>query len=685
MRRALSDRADTGTGFELEFSLSLASVPAWAPVGLDAADYRLHLLGDDSTTALPETLLHHADRWGHVAEYDDFVDLLSLDRFEADALASLAERAGADTVLVTASSSDGWCWWDSDDTRSVARRGPTRDIVAEMIAAARRQGLRPGVGFSAARHASPHHLLAELIERYDIEVVAGDWSPSIEHEMHGVLVGASRDLRVDVGGIDDGARRQARPDEPATDDRPDPSPVWSVATGSGFGPNRADPPARRLQPADLILRYVKAVVGGGRLRVVVPLDADGVPDDHDTDLLQRVGEWIHRFAPVLAAAPAWAAPSEDSVVVGREQPTHAIVRAECLLVPGLATGRARVTGVAEIGWPADAAADVPANLDLAFDQDDDGLHLATSAAGVRGRSPATDPGLPRVLRLDVGASEPAAQLFAADDVEPVGLGPLLAGCRPGDIVHLGAGRYVGPAEVPPGVTVRGLGDRRTTVVSDLTLGAGARLEHLRAGDVTIPSGAGDVLVLGCTTGAVAVSGDRATVRASRTGSIGVTDAVATTISRCRIAPGDRRSTAIEIVGGQRHEIDTCTIAEVSTAIEIIDAEDVTIRGCTIRDVTAGVRLLGTERAHACASRIERASRSFDVVGGLSTLIDGNVVVDADSGVVVRDGAVGGVVSGNYWERCRVGALVWNAEDVKVTDNVIESLGEPDHDIRHGPT
>jgi hypothetical protein len=59
--------------------------------------------------------------------------------------------------------------------------------------------------------------------------------------------------------------------------------------------------------------------------------------------------------------------------------------------------------------------------------------------------------------------------------------------RPGSIVQLGDGTYVGPARIPDGVTVRGLGPARTVIdgreSQAVSVGRDAHLEHctLRGG------------------------------------------------------------------------------------------------------------------------------------------------------------------------------------------------------------
>jgi alpha-L-fucosidase len=109
-----------------------------------------------------------------------------------------------------------------------------------------------------------------------------------------------------------------------------------------------------------------------------------------------------------------------------------------------------------------------------------------------------------------------------------------------------------------------------------------------------------------------------------------------------------------------------------------------VRGCTITSRWWGIRLESTERAHIHGNRVSRTTRAVDVDGGSQALVDGNAVFDGDSGCVLQRGAAGCQVSGNYWERCRIGLLAWGATAVHEQDNVAVDLHEPDQATVTGP-
>ena len=83
------------------------------------------------------------------AEYEQLADRFTIERFDADALAELAVTLGARYVIFTTKHHEGFCLFDSQltDYTSV-KRGPKRDIVAEVIAACRKRGLRIALYFT---------------------------------------------------------------------------------------------------------------------------------------------------------------------------------------------------------------------------------------------------------------------------------------------------------------------------------------------------------------------------------------------------------------------------------------------------------------------------------------------------------------------------------------------------------
>ena len=76
---------------------------------------------------------------------------------------------------------------------------------------------------------------------------------------------------------------------------------------------------------------------------------------------------------------------------------------------------------------------------------------------------------------------------------------------------------------------------------------------------------------------------------------------------------------------------------------------------------------------------QKAERATDMLGALpQAVIDGNAICDGDSGCIVEWGASDCQVSGNRWERCRIGILSWEVTALHAHDNeAIERLVDGD--------
>jgi len=91
---------------------------------------------------------HHVATWGPQARfgYKDFIPRFRAERFDAKAWAALFKAAGARYVVPVAEHHDGFPMYDSRYTEwNAARMGPRRDVVGELAAAVRAEGMVFGV------------------------------------------------------------------------------------------------------------------------------------------------------------------------------------------------------------------------------------------------------------------------------------------------------------------------------------------------------------------------------------------------------------------------------------------------------------------------------------------------------------------------------------------------------------
>ena len=84
------------------------------------------------------------------APYDDFLDAWTAEAFDPVDWAQLFAAAGAEYVIPTTKHHDGIALWDAPGTgtRNTVQRGPRRDLIAELAAAVRAEGMRFGVYYS---------------------------------------------------------------------------------------------------------------------------------------------------------------------------------------------------------------------------------------------------------------------------------------------------------------------------------------------------------------------------------------------------------------------------------------------------------------------------------------------------------------------------------------------------------
>ncbi|MGB0113361.1 MAG: right-handed parallel beta-helix repeat-containing protein, partial [Ilumatobacteraceae bacterium] len=155
------------------------------------------------------------------------------------------------------------------------------------------------------------------------------------------------------------------------------------------------------------------------------------------------------------------------------------------------------------------------------------------------------------------------------------------------------------------------------------------------------------------------------------------------ISRCQVS-GRGSEDGIRVEGGSGHVIASCETDGHRHAVHLVDNTEAVVRGNNLSAQQSGVWLERTEGAHVHANFVGHTTRGIDIDGGSNALVHGNAICDGDSGAIVRWGATGCSVTGNTWERCRIGVLVWEAPDAAVYGNEAIDLHEPDAAFTAGP-
>jgi len=695
---------------------NLATVPAWSPIGEYSDWYRSHLGEDVSDVVLHprpmvEVLAHHRDRWGHIEHFDDFLPLLTYDRFDAEDWARLVTDAGAGYSVLVAKHHDGWCWWDAPNTdRTVVHGGPRRNVLAEYAAACERNDIVFGTSYSLldwgdARFPDPayvsevlHPHVVDLVERYGSSVLWGDghWGHGRDLWRTGELLQRIRAVDPDVvindrwwASADDvpaGCPSPVRTFEYAPPDEITDGP-WELSRSIGASPchNRAERAEHHLSGSDIVALLTEVVAKGGHLLLNVGPAADGTIPELQRTPLESAGRWIRAHQQLVDRATPWNQWGDAEVrYLCLDGELHVVDLSGRGRFAAITPDRYRVTAVERLGAP------------VGFSQHGDGLHVDGGLSALERRARAGRVDDIAVYRLTLTDVEQPVELFESQPRQPIPLAPLLGDTRPGDIVQLGDGTYLGPVTVPPGVIVRGLGGGRTTIDGEgstaVVLERNARLEHLRVAGgpdrlAWFPCPVVEVhgpyaTLLGChVDGHVVVRADDVVIRATTAAGVVTDGSDRLTVSRSQFR-GMRWDVGVHLIGGAGHEVDSCEFRDHLCGIRASETTGTIVRGNNIIARWWGIHLEQTEGAHVYGNFIDHTMRGIDIDGGTQAVIDGNAVCDGDSGCIVEWGASDCQVSGNRWERCRIGILSWEVTTLHAHDN--EAIDLHDAAVTTGP-
>ncbi len=451
----------------------------------------------------------------------------------------------------------------------------------------------------------PHVL--DLVERYGSKMLWGDghWGAGGDHWRSDELLDRARAIDPEIMTNDrwwatgGGVRtfEQRVPDDIVTT----PFEVRR-GIGRGIGYNRAETADHLLSPGEIVGLLTEVVAKGGHLLLCVAPDALGrIPELH-AERLRAAGGWVRRHTELIATGRPWRTWGDDDCrYIDVDGALHAID----------VGGRGRFRALTRADGPVVSITTLD-GITMSYEQDDRGVTLER---GPRGPSK-----LPVVYRIDLQAPpEAPIELFPVAMTAPTELAPLLDGAPKGSIVQLGDGRYVGPARIPAGVTVRGLGPDRTTIdgleSAAVVLGAGARLEHCAvrgAGEriVWLPkvviSAPGDAsCLLGChVDGHIEITGHGVKITSCRATGVVSNGADRVTVSRSTFT-GMQWDCAIDVTGGAGHVIEGSEFRRVLQAIRLTGTVGAEVRTNQINARWWGVQLIDTEGSMVFGNSIAR--------------------------------------------------------------------------------
>jgi alpha-L-fucosidase len=337
--------ADAKLGIFIHWGLY--SVPGWAPLvhpshDFSSQDYIINnpyaewYFNSMRIDGSP-TQKYHRETYGPDYDYYNFAPTFNAEikKWNPDTWAEIFRAAGAKYVVLTTKHHDGFTLWPSsipNPTLPADRQHASRDIVEELTAAVRKQGMRMGLYYSGGydwtfvpgpirvaadyesvqpqsaaygKYADAHY--RELIQRYKPALLWNDINyPKSGHPLE---LMAEYYQAVPDGVIDDrfGIPHHdfTSPEyETLTNINPE---KWEECRGLGrsFGYNRAEGEAETIAPADLIYLLVDIVSKNGNLLLDVGPEADGTIPAVQLSRLHELGDWLRINGEAIYATHPW--------------------------------------------------------------------------------------------------------------------------------------------------------------------------------------------------------------------------------------------------------------------------------------------------------------------------------------------------------------------------------------------
>jgi alpha-L-fucosidase len=325
----------------------LYSVPGWAvltPEGTKLseqeylkrnpyAEWYLNTLRLDGSP----TQAYHNEHYGANYDYYNFADTFNkeIQKWKPEEWARVFKMAGARYVVLTSKHHEGFTLWPSDTpnpTLPKDRQHASRDVVGELTAAVRAQGMKMGLYYSGGydwtfvpgpisdwkmahavqpqseaygKYADAH--MRELIAKYRPSVLWNDIDyPNSGHPLE---IMAEYYNAIPDGVIDDrfGVKHADFVSPEYETLKGISAKKWEECRGLGksFGYNRAEGDAQTIKKDELIYLLVDIVSKNGNLLLDVGPEADGTLPAVQMDRLQALGAWLAQNAEGIYGTHPW--------------------------------------------------------------------------------------------------------------------------------------------------------------------------------------------------------------------------------------------------------------------------------------------------------------------------------------------------------------------------------------------
>jgi alpha-L-fucosidase len=311
---------------------------------------------------------HHEQTYGPLTEfgYKDFIPMFTAENFDAEEWAELFKKAGAKFAGPVAEHHDGFAMWDTRYSEwNSSRMGPKRDVVGELSAAIKEQGMRFVTAFHHAEQwmyfpvwdtrydcgdprysglYGPIHQqgekptkefldcwygkIVEVVDKYDPDLIWFDnglamiredyrkmmvayyYNQAVERGKDVVITYKRHNLPPGVGLLDLelGQEQEMTFHEWITDSSIDDQGAWSYVSGAGF------------KSVDrLVDNLVDRVSKNGYLLLNVGPKPDGTIPEQARDRLLGLGKWLEVNGEAIYGTRAWVASGEGPAHVDQSK------------------------------------------------------------------------------------------------------------------------------------------------------------------------------------------------------------------------------------------------------------------------------------------------------------------------------------------------------------------------------
>ena len=283
------------------------------------------------------TQAYHKEHYGANYNYYNFAEKFDKDiqKWKPEEWAQVFKMAGARYVVLTSKHHEGFTLWPSETpnpTLPKDRQHATRDLVGELTAAVRAQGMKMGLYYSGGydwtfvpgpitswkqaksvepqteaygKYADAH--MRELIRKYQPSVLWND----IDYPKsgHALEIIAEYYNAIPDGVVDD--RFGVKHSDFSSPEYETLSKIsakkWEECRGLGrsFGYNRAEGEADTIKKDELIYLLVDIVSKNGNLLLDVGPEADGTIPAVQMDRLKALGAWLDMNGEGIYATKPW--------------------------------------------------------------------------------------------------------------------------------------------------------------------------------------------------------------------------------------------------------------------------------------------------------------------------------------------------------------------------------------------